>query len=103
MKVAYHWFDITNRSNDSLVSTFLHSGYAKVSSTLADIVDFDKYNVLVATEEENNATFASKVKITNGVTTVEAIKDILTTTITTPESAANILLTDESMFAIIEK
>lgn len=103
MKVTYHWFDITNRSNDSLVATFLHSGYAKVSSTLADIVDFDKYNVLVATEEENNATFASKVKITNGVTTVEAIKDILTTTITTPESAANILLTDESMFAIIEK
>lgn len=103
MKVAYHWFDITNRPNDSLVATFLHSGYAKVSSTLADIVDFDKYNVLVATEEENNATFASKVKITNGVTTVEAIKDILTTTITTPESAANILLTDESMFAIIEK
>lgn len=103
MKVTYHWFDITNRSNDSLVATFLHSGYAKVSSTLADIVDFDKYNVLVATKEENNATFASKVKITNGVTTVEAIKDILTTTITTPESAANILLTDESMFAIIEK
>ena len=103
MKVAYHWFDITNRSNDSLVATFLHSGYAKVSSTLADIVDFDKYNVLVATEAENNATFASKVKITNGVTTVEAIKDILTTTITTPESAANILLTDESMLAIIEK
>lgn len=103
MKVTYHWFDITNRSNDSLVATFLHSGYAKVSSTLADIVDFDKYNVLVATEKENNATFASKVKITNGVTTVEAIKDILTTTITTPESAANILLTDESMFAIIEK
>ena len=103
MKVTYHWFDLTNRSNDALVAAFLRTGYAKVSSTLADIVDFDRYNVLAIVEEENNATFASKVKITNGVTTVRAMRDILNTEITTPEEAANILLADESMFAIVEK
>lgn len=103
MKVTYHWFDITDRSNDALVATFLHTGYAKVSSTLADIVDFDKYNVLVTIEEENNATFASKVKITNGITTIGTMKNILTTEITTSEDATSILLTDESMFAIVEK
>lgn len=103
MKVAYHWFDITDRPDDSLIAAFLHDGYAKIASTLADVVNFNDYNVLVALENENNATFASKVKITNGVTTIKDMRSILTTEITTPEAAANILLTDESIFAIVKK